>query len=327
MPIRSIAVFHCTTQIGVAWGCAGGIVSTLSKQGYQVLDCGHPHSQNIPIEMLSGVDLIIMGAPEWFDEMLLERYADQWGRLTAPKIAWYAESAYRDDRNFDFARCRAVADLHYFPAAQDADEFGGEWLPFGVDTSVFYPMAVETRYNAAFLGGMYPKRLEYIKKIEYPISVIPQFGRENPMDAVRQLAEAYNSTHIFVNMPAYSRLLVTKITEVMACRTMLVTPAMDHPSATRNMTQFENGKHLIFYDPNKPSELGGILEHYLKYPAEREQIAAAGWKEVNERHSLRQRTERLVRDAEAFIRRRERAKPNWLSRVLRARSSRRLDRS
>lgn len=215
--MRKIAVFHNTAQVGSAWCCAEGIVTSLARQGYEVLNCGHPSTTNIPIEVLRQVDLIILGAPEWYDELLLQRYGDSWTRMATPKVAWYAESAHRDDRSFDFRRCRLIADLHYFPAAQDAQEFGGAWLPFGVDTSLFLPMAaVDKCFEAAFLGTLYPKRMEYVRSVTAPISLIPPVHDSNPVKSFQLLAAAYNSTRIFVNMPAYSRLLVTKVSEVIA---------------------------------------------------------------------------------------------------------------
>ena len=301
MGIHRVAVFHNTAHVGSAWCCAEGIVMSLARQGYEVLNCGHPSTTNVPLEVLKRVDLIILGAPEWYDQILMQRYSGAWVEMTMPKIAWYAESAHRDDRSFDFSRCRDIADLHYFPAAQDAQEFCGEWLPFGADTSLFFPMAsVEKRFQAAFLGTLYPKRMEYARCITFPISLMPPVHDNDPIKSFQMLAAAYNSAKIFVNMPAYSRLLVTKVSEVIACRTMVVTPFIDHLSALQNMTQFEDGKHLVYYDQNKPGELADVLNYYLNHPEEREEIAQAGWEEVVKGHTLDQRVAKLVRDAEVF---------------------------
>jgi spore maturation protein CgeB len=247
------------------------------------------------------MDLIVMGAPEWYDHILMSRYGRSWLGLNATKVAWYAESAHRDDRSFDFARCQSLADLHYFPAAQDAEEFGGQWLPFGSDTSLFHPIAGNKLYEAAFLGSLYQKRLDYIRDIGFPISMIPPVHSDNPVQSFHLLARAYNSMSIFVNMPAYSRLLVTKVTEVMACRTMLVTPAIDHPSGLRNMEQFEDGKHLVYYDQNRPHDLLAILEYFRNHPVERDAIAEAGWEEITRRHTLEHRIDRILEDANGFI--------------------------
>jgi len=293
-------VFHNTAQVGSAWCCTEGIITTLAKKGYEVLNCGNPQHTYVPIETLQTMDLIIMGAPEWYDHILHSRYGHSWAGLDVVKVAWYAKSAYRDDRSFDFARCRSLADLHYFPAIQDAEEFGGQWLPFGADISIFHPVEGHKSYEAAFLGSLYQKRLDHIREIGFPISIIPPVHSDNPVQSFYLLAKAYNSTNIFVNMPAYSRLLVTKVTEVMACRTMLITPAIDHPSGLKNMEQFEDGKHLVYYDQNKPHELLEILEYFRTHPHERDAIATAGWEEITKRHILEHRVEKMLEDASAL---------------------------
>ena len=297
MSIQTIAVFRVHPS-GAAWCCSGGMAPTLRSLGYRVLDCGDPRQTSTPIEHLQQADFIIMNAVEWYDEVLTNRYGLQaWQALKAPKATWYAESAHRDDRNFPFERCRPLADRHYFPAAQDAVEFDGEWLPFGADVSVFKAKSVEKRYDAAFLGMMYPKRAEYMSRIGYPLQILPPVSDPDPLHSFELLAEAYSATRIFVNLPSYSRLLVTKVTEVMACRTLLVTPRVDHPSGAHNMSQFTDGKHLVYYDGARPGDIGDIVEHYLRSPGELDAIAGAGMEEVARAHTLALRLEKIIGDA------------------------------
>lgn len=297
MSIRTVAIFHNSAAVGSAWSCAEGILTTFAAEGYEVLNCGNPHHSEFPLDVLRNVDLIVLGAPEWYDQVLLSRYQSAWQQLKAPRIAWYAESAHRDDRSFDFRRCLPLADIHYFPAIQDAEEFGGTWLPFAADTTIFRPLQLTRKYETAFLGSIYPKRAEYIQRIGFAIDIIPPVHAEHPVESFHRLAQAYNSTKVFVNMPAYSRLLVTKVTEVMACGTMLVQPALDHPSGVRNMEQFVNGKHLVYYDQNRPDELAEILKYYLHHPEERDVIAAAGLAEVRRAHTMKHVVHRMITDA------------------------------
>jgi hypothetical protein len=300
--IRTVAVFHNSAAVGSAWCCAEGILTTLAAEGYQVLNCGNPHHTTVPLELLRKVDLIILGAPEWYGNILTARYQAGWQQIEAPKIAWYAESAYRDDRTFDFKRCKDMADIHYYPAIQDAEEFGGTWLPFAADTTIFRPLQIAKKYETAFLGTIYPKRAEYIQQVGFSIDIMPPVHAQHPVESFHRLAQAYNSTKLFVNMPAYSRLLVTKVTEVMACGTMLVQPALDHPSGVRNMEQFVNGKHLVYYDQNRPDELTDILKYYLHHPEERDAIAAAGLDEIRRAHTMKHIVDRMVADANGFLR-------------------------
>ena len=78
-------------------------------------------------------------------------------------------------------------------------------------------------HDAAFLGTMYRKRAEYIGNVGYPIVHIQSVSSSNVRTSFDLLVDAYCSTKIFVNLPGLSRLLVRKITKVMACGTFPLT--------------------------------------------------------------------------------------------------------
>lgn len=297
---RRIAVMHNGARVGSAWACAEGIVHTLRRMGYEVTDCGNPYFRSVPLHDLEGVDAIILGAPEWYFDVLLDRYGDAWCALKMPKVAWYAESAHRDDREFEFDVFRLFADLNYYPASQDAAEFGGRWLPFGVDETMFRPLLTEKQHAVAFVGSLYPKRMEFLRSIDFPISILGQQGHHNVIESFCNLAALYRSIGIVLNLPALSRLLVTRVTEVMACRTMLVTPKMDHPSAVENTSQFVDGRHLVYYDPGRPQEVREIVSYFANHLAERDAIAEAGSREVHENHTMSIRLEQIMADVEAL---------------------------
>jgi hypothetical protein len=46
------------------------------------------------------------------------------------------------------------------------------------------------------------------------------------------------------------------------------------------MEPSEHRKHLVYYDPDDPGEIGRLVNYYLANPAERDAIAAAGRAEV-----------------------------------------------
>lgn len=298
MAIDTIAVFHPFASPACAWGCAEGILATLSRMQYGVIDCGRPPLKRVDLEILKRADLIILSGPEHIWRFIEPEYLAEWNKLTMPKVAWYTESAHRDDGNFDFGSFKSIADLHYYPAIQDAEEFGGNWLPFGADVEMFRPRAVEKACDVGFIGNLYPKRLEYVQSLTCPLTHIRPGQHPHAQRSFELLAEAYCSTDIFVNLPAYSRLLVTKVTEVMACGHMLITPVIDHAFATQNMAQFQNGRHLVYYDAARPAHLCDIVNHYLLHPEEREAIARAGYNEVCRGHSLEARLRTIISEVE-----------------------------
>ena len=295
--IKTIAVFHAFASRVCAWSVSDGIVDALARMGYAVMDCGRPPRITVNLDQLKCVDLIILSGPEIFWS-LVERWYPHWSYLKMPKAAWYTESAHRDDRDFDFGALKHIADRHYYPAAQDAEEFGGTWLPFGVDTEMFRPKRVSEKSPAAFIGNVYPKRRQFAEAITFNLDHVIPAQSTKPRQSFEHLADAYSSIEIFVNMPSYSRLLVTKVTEARACGCMVLTPVIDHPSAGWNLTQFENGEHLVYYNPERPGELGDIIEHFRKHPERREEIASAGLQEILKNHRLETRLRRIIEDAE-----------------------------
>lgn len=294
MCIKKVGVFHNITTEYSPWSCAEGIAATLNQQGYKVFDFKNPRHTPPTVDILEAMDVIILSGPEHFFDAILNYYGEAWLKLSTIKVAWYTETSKRDDRVFDFGSYRNLADYHYFPAIQDAVEFDGIWLPFGVDTNIFRPISLKKKHQFAFIGSMYPKRQEYIKHLGSKVEILsPAIGSDQVTSLVA-LIKAYNEIDIFVNLPAYSRLLVTKITEVMACQTMIITPRLDDESAAQNMTQFDDGVHLVYYDAQNPRELCKILDYYATRPDARDAIAMAGWQEVTRNHTLSSRIKYIM---------------------------------
>ncbi len=296
MSIRTVAVFHAGASVVSAWNCAEGIVETLQGMGFETIDCGNPQFRVVDIEVLKTADLIILSALEWYEPLIKQVYGSRWLELRAPKVAWYAESFHRDDRDFHYSRTAILADLHYFPALQDAIEFGGRWLPFGVDLNVFRPRPTAKQFDTAFVGQVYEKRRQYVEAAGLSITHVTAANDPAPKRSAELLSEAYSAISIFLNLPAYSRLLVTKVTEVMACKTMLITPVIDHPTALRNMDIFANGRHLVYYRQERPDELRDIVNYYVAHPDERDEIAEEGWRETVKNHGLASKIHTILDD-------------------------------
>ena len=169
-----------------------------------------------------------------------------------------------------------------------------------VSTQEYFFLARTTEIRCRLSGELYSKRAEYLARLEFPLERIAPAVCEDILRSLEMLADAYCSTQIFVNLPSYSRLLVTKVTEVMACRTMIITPQIDNPSGAANLRQFEDGRHLVYYDPSRPKDIGDIVG--ITPPTGRmPRIAQAGWAEIARGHSLRSRLEKIISDARFLL--------------------------
>jgi hypothetical protein len=331
----NIAVLFTDTQV-CSWNMGHGLGKTLERMGHKVENVPMPTSPQAteeqvkqvraskpPIEYFKQFDAILISGPEhiapWI-EHVWGMY--EWKQVAAPKLGWFHESMNRDDFKIDFESLKWVADQWFFPAIQDAEFHDQEmfakgrshYLPLGVDTEVFQPgpklSAFRDAFDVAFIGLLYQKRQIYLKALaqhQIPdIRVSRVMGHTDLWGydfegAASLLASNYRAVKVFFNLPAMSRLLVSKVFEVMACGTFLLTPQLV-PEAAKNMNLFEDGRDLVYYRASNLPRVAQLLREWSspEKDAERQRIAEAGCRLVNEKHSLKMRlTEMLSKIAVA----------------------------
>lgn len=315
------------------WSAAKGIGPTLVKMGHEVLDIPvNPDPRATPMqveetrrgmppaEILKQYDLILSAGTEHIGPWIDAVYGIyDWKHLGVPKAAWFHESFNRDDYNLDFGTLCHFADEFFFPAIQDAEFHDQEsfapgrahWLPFGVDTSIFKPLKevdgykIEKHFGVAFMGLFYGKRkgfMDVLRRHAIPtiklgnVQIADLHGYQHE-ESTRRYAANLREITVFLNLPAMSRLLVNKVYEVLACGTFLLTPFLPtEQGVAANMQHFKDKEHLRYYKPTNLPYLAQIMNEYLTedFAAERERIAAAGCKEVHEKHSLKMRLEEIL---------------------------------
>jgi hypothetical protein len=143
---------------GAAWGLSDGLVHTLRAMGHLVLDM--PQNACLPgttswhdcIGEINQGDLLVVSAPEYAcwdpffrghatGETPLPPFDQIMQGIRVPKFGLYCESMEREGFTWPFRWIKEKFDHNFFPAEQDARPLGDRchWLPFGVDTDVFYP--------------------------------------------------------------------------------------------------------------------------------------------------------------------------------------------
>jgi len=153
-----------------------------------------------------------------------------------------------------------------------------------------------------FIGLMYGKRKVFMDKVaqvyDLPVElicgnvVIQDIEGLNPFMTARRLAWNYNRMMCFVNLPSLSQLMVTKVTEVMACGVCLLTPRLEG-QGVRNMKGFDHGKNILFYRDD-PKDLVAVMRGVMKNPEMAQQIGKEAAKSIREHHSLKDRMEELL---------------------------------
>lgn len=213
--MSKIAIFY-PFNVFASHYALGGYVDCLRRMGHTVLDCRLPGNQiqdmvrvckSLPeIDELNTCDVVISSFHEYVVPWLNAVYGfERWTTLKVPVIARFDESMDRMDLGLPqrLPELKQWAKYFSFPAAQDAEKYGGQWLPFGADTTIFKPdfhrfenhiggarciwcntgidgagrecKPVPSRdgrfyqpwkkYDLGFIGSLYEKRQEYLFKL------------------------------------------------------------------------------------------------------------------------------------------------------------------
>ncbi len=331
-----VALFYIRNPLACHYAI-GGYTDTLKAMGHDVIDCPFPGNaiQNLPqvaaampkIDELLGCDLILSCYHEYGQPWLAKIYsAREWDALMAkvPVLARYDESMDRGDLGLPHRMPELLrwAKFHSFPAAQDAAKYGGEWLPYGADTTIFHPnnsaqlttMMLDKashwpdvkKYDVAFIGTLYGKRQEYLAKLVNHLGHGTVFYQGNvfvqDLSGIRErestelLAENYRAIKCFFVLPPLSRLIVEKVVEVMACETLVLFPRLTD-DAEANLSIFEHNKHIVYYDLGFFADNGKQVRHLLAHPEEMHAIAAAGSQLVSEKYTLKIMLEKMLAQA------------------------------
>lgn len=278
---------------------------------HSVLDCAFPQNavQNVDairlqmptIGQLSQLDAVLVGYHEYVQPWLAAVYGyEEWKKLMnrVPVIARFDESMDRADLGLPMRVPELLKWAHHYswPAAQDAEKYGGEWLPYGADIRIFHPGPNhKKKCDIAFIGTLYKKRQDYLNKLTPHIRVAPVhvatigvhdlFGIKE-RESTDLLAENYRYMKIFFLLPPASNLIVEKAFDIMASDTLLFYPRLFENSSEKNLAIFEDKKHLVYYDVGFFADNGEQIRYYLAHDSERERIAKAGGELVRTKYTL-----------------------------------------
>ena len=320
----------------MSWNMGRGLINTLERMGFETIYVQLPtlreadqkqldeaKKKSVPIHILKDCDALIVSGPEhiapWI-EAVYERY--EWKQLECPTAAWLHESMERDDYNIDFEPIKWIAKDWFFPAIQDAEKHDQDmfvkdhshYLPIGVDTNMFrHPSHLgryggpEAEFPIAFIGGLYPKRIAFLQALSrhnHPpirlgnVTIKDLRGFDNAGSTARY-AENLRSIKVFLNLPMLSRMIGSKVFEVLACGGFLLSPQLTaEGGVSKNMAIFETDKHLVYYRSSNLPYVAQLLRDWSsdEFADRRQAIAEAGFREVVAKHTLEHRlTEMLAK--------------------------------
>jgi|SRR6185437_1618993 len=316
---KKVGLLHPYNVLG-GWNAVGGYFNVLKRMGHEVLHFTFPGNvshHNQPsilqveklrklaptIEQLNECDVILSMYHEYTQPWLDIVYGfENWSKIKVPIVAKFDESFCRTDLGLPdrWMELRTWANYFYFPAVQDAERFGGKWMPFAVDTEMFNPRfgyLKDKRYEIGFIGTLYPTRRAYLENLARGAgndlnfnvgqAVVQDIGGIRSEESMKLLAENYRQLKIFFCLPPMSRLIVEKVFEVMASGTFVMYPKFPAP-AKNNLSLFENGKEISYYDMGMMPDNIAQIRYYLEHDDEREKIAEAGMWKVRKKFTLEQ---------------------------------------
>jgi hypothetical protein len=154
---------------------------------------------------------------------------------------------------------------------------------------------VEKKYDATFVGSLYPYRRDYIAEIARSGADVAYLGGGNEQKLTHSsMVRIFNESRINVNLgsgrPGRTA-LVGRLFEVALCGGFLLTeyiPGVEH--------NFEIGKEIDCF--SSPAEAADKIKFYLANPDVREKIAARGYERAQADYSARHLLERLFNSIE-----------------------------
>lgn len=155
---------------------------------------------------------------------------------------------------------------------------------------------VEKKYDALFVGTLGPEHgssratlLRFLEK-EYG-NRFYWAGRTGPHeirdDALTQLIS--ESKIVIGDCVLSDKYWSNRIYETLGRGGFLI-----HPRVPGLEEEFEDGKHLVMFEPGDLEDLKKKIEHYLHYDKAREAIREQGMKFVKEKHTLMNRAEQVL---------------------------------
>lgn len=282
-----IAVFYPKGK--TAWSVTRGVSTTLSSMHHEVIDCCDVRPAK---EVLESQNAIIVTGPEYIWKELRAAYPD-WDRISAPKVGWLHETVERDDYptnciaidgKLPVEELKKFTPRIYTPAIQD-QKFGMKYLPFGVDTHMFYPREPRD-LESMYTGSLYKKRRDFIK--EHP--EVRTLSAYVECETTEEYADAIGRATVVLDLPSLSEQSNTRVFEVLASRTALITPTLLHDDS-----MFVHGKHLLYYSGSPRAAFEAIRDK-ARVVGVAQEIARQGYEEVKSKHTMEHRLEILLKD-------------------------------
>jgi hypothetical protein len=279
-----------------SWVFSQGVAEVLVRMGHDVHFRVVNHrpgtfsfSRKSEVPARKDAELALVVAAEWMPEVGWQK------DYTCPVALWLGGGGHRKDGvSFASTYEQFLKDtpFGFFPSAQDAKEFGGTWLPYGVDTEMFKPMPeVEKSWDVVTCGHIYnDERRAFLQSLKNMGLNIPHVdtGRDDLRtcrENNEELAKLYNRAYAVISMPTIEYVYPGRVLEVMACGVAVLVPHDPY----KNILQFKEAVPLHYDEQNLET-----LKSLLLCKEELRKNAVVCLEEARKHHKLEFRLEKIL---------------------------------
>ncbi|MBP1968455.1 glycosyltransferase involved in cell wall biosynthesis [Virgibacillus natechei] len=181
-----------------------------------------------------------------------------------------------------------------------------EWFPHFVNTELYKDYELKKSNNLLMMGAVndyYPLRQKILSFYKGDDNFVyhnhpgyRDFSEKEESENFigHAYAKEINRAKLFFTCPSVLHYPVIKYFEVLACRTLLLAPTF----CELEDLGFIPGIHFV---PIDESNFKKQAAYFLENEKERQQIVDQGYNFIRQRHSVKQRTEKLVKRIETII--------------------------
>ena len=255
-----------------------------------------PHHHDIhvpfpgPVDMRTVIDSLETGwEPDLFIwvETGIGFLLEGLSALRCPKACYFIDThLHRDDHIAWASRFDVVflAQRAYIPAFQRAGIRHVFWLPLACAPEFHGKAEMPKDHDIGFVGTIGPENGRRARLLK---GLSKRFDLHIERCFLKDMARVFSASKVIFNN-AIKDDLNMRVFEALCSGSLLIT---DRATGSGLEEFFEDRKHLVIYEDDN---LEKTVDYYLKNENEREAIAAAGRREVLERHTYDHRADEMI---------------------------------
>jgi hypothetical protein len=274
---------------------AEGLMRGLRANGHEVLTYG-PGLEvffGFEVPIRNALDLLNWKSPRFYPDLVWysdSKFYAQWDGMDCPRVfTWVDPNCFDGVARAREADAVFLFKKQYLPAVHGLNE-NTEWVPYGVDESVYHPDTTAPKLHRVVCAGTLDDERRSVwmplkQRLGDDLLMVNEVWGED-------LAQLYRQAEIVLDWHR-SNVWGDRTLMALACGACNLTNVV--PGL---LDVFCGGEHLVVYDP---ASLCDVVSAVLADHDLRARIAAGGCKEVLYRHTWRQRATDMI----AFLRERK----------------------